>query len=184
MNSPKNVSSKGQRFRVTLPDGQIATRNSHRGYTHAVIAVTDCRARAESLRTQAVELREVHAAVTAMIAAGDLSSLRRIHAWSNGAGQRGYRCEVPALTAHTSAYYWLPDYRDTASWTEYIDGALRSLLTQADRRESAADELDAGPALAYNVYRWSASALNATKGARELADVPHTTTRVVPVDPS
>src|SRR5262245_41769779 len=116
--------AKSRNTVVTLPDGTVAKRGSATTfYTWAGMQTEDNHAFAKVQAEWADKLTEVHEKVTAMIAAGDLSGLVRKVTSQNGRGERFYSSYLPGDQDRRWSY-WLPDWQNRASWSEYIDKAL------------------------------------------------------------
>lgn len=191
-------------YTLTLPDGSVATRTVQKAvYTFAVVAKDDRRKEAAEHIARAEAIETYHAAVTAVIASGDLSVLGRrrssysvAEGWSY-ASHHPMASESPLWRADaaraigrryqpTAAHMapWLPDHQDTEEWARYAGSSLaRMLATAQDHRRKAA-ALNEGPEFDYHVARWSSTyplAVAASQSAELGARLPYRTMTVVPV---
>lgn len=174
--------AKGRKTTVTLPDGNVETRTSaSRVYTWAVMQTQDNHAYAKVQAEWADKLAEVHKAVTAMIEAGDFSGLVRKETSRNGRGERFYSSFLPGDQDRRWSY-WLPDHRDAASWSEYIDKAMARIAWDAQRAREKVAELEAGPQFSYGIVQWNSRRDLAEKACGQFSRYHYLTAKAVPVD--
>lgn len=182
------------RTTVTHADGTVSTRGSKtRAYTHAVEITPATAERAAADMT--LRAAKAAAKAAALRAAADAG---RVTVKYRGFAGNGYNSHSATLTG-SDVYTWSNAEGITHDIVAdviipAIDYLAASARAQADLNAAEAARLNAEaaatlaagvPVGAYGILRWSSSAVNAAKGAREFEDFYAArghTVRVVPVD--
>jgi hypothetical protein len=175
---------------VTHPDGTVSKRKSANAlYAFAVEVTTDQRKVAANQRQEAEEARLNAARARA---AADLGKIvEETRPWMRDMTRLTYYLMAPGgekvYAGAATVYADGTIHRDTKNNGEEGDSPVEYVRNSAERYDAMAvhyDEmavaLDAGPALAYGVVRWSRTQVLAEKGANEFRH--YAQVRIVAVD--
>ncbi|MGN6702930.1 MAG: hypothetical protein ACTHKB_08205 [Burkholderiaceae bacterium] len=150
-----------QKFSVTLPDGNIATRSTERAYTHVVIGRRDLDA-ARAAQANAAS-RKFHAA----------NYLHYVATIAAGVGGQVSGCHYTV----TARYFEEAKQaiRDTKDEADYIEREIVRCIARIN------DAYGTGSRSAWIALQWSMNERNAMKGAQSNAKY-YVDVQVVPVD--